>query len=106
MEWGGSYNDMAGYINLISFFPDLIKEREELYKEINKIIADLEVNQFQIYGTFIEPIDRLIEISLTFEEHEFVNDLTKLKNYTEKASRLAEDLNELDEKIREFLKKI
>jgi hypothetical protein len=90
----------------VGLFPDLIKEREELYKVINKIIADLEVNQLQIYKNFIEPIDRLIEISLTFEEHDIVNELTKLKNYTERASRLAKELSDLDEKIREFLKKI
>jgi hypothetical protein len=90
----------------VGLFPDLIKEREEIYKGINKIIADLEVNQLQIYENFVETIDRLIEISLTFEQHDIVNELTKLKNYTERASRLAKELSDLDEKIREFLKKI
>ena len=90
----------------VGFFPDLIKERENLYKELDKIIADLGVNQLQIYNNFTEPLERLIEISITFEEHELVNNLLKLKNYTERASRLAKDLYGLDEKIRDLLKKM
>ena len=90
----------------VGFFPDLIKEREDLYKELDKIIVDLEVDQLKIYNNFTEPIERLLEISITFEEHELVNNLLKLKNYTERASRLAKELNGLDEKIRELLKKL
>jgi len=90
----------------VGFFPDLIKERESLYKELDKIIVDLEVDQLQIYNNFTEPLERLIEISITFEEHELVNNLLKLKNYTERASRLAKDLNGIDEKIRDLLKKM
>ncbi|MFX0003953.1 MAG: hypothetical protein ACFE9C_08765 [Candidatus Hodarchaeota archaeon] len=90
----------------VGFFPDLIKEREILYKEIDKILNNLDINQFHIYDSFAEPIDRLIEISLTFEEHELVDILTKLKSNTQRASKLAIELYGIDEKIRELLKKI
>ena len=90
----------------VGYFPDLIKEREILFKDIDKILANLEVSQLGMYNNFTEPIDRLIEISLTFEEHEFVDILTKLKNSTQRASKLAKELQGLDEKIRDLLKKI
>jgi hypothetical protein len=90
----------------VGFFPDLIKERENLYKEIDKVLTNLELNQLQTYESFIEPIDRLIDISLTFEEHELVDTLMKLKNNAQRASKLANELENIDEKIRELLKKI
>ncbi|MDX1798306.1 MAG: hypothetical protein R3255_06630 [Candidatus Lokiarchaeia archaeon] len=90
----------------VGLFPDLLKERETLYKEIEKILINLEVNQFQIYDNFAEPIERLIDISLTFEEHELVDMLTKLKNYTQRASKLAKELDSIDKNIRDLIKKI
>jgi hypothetical protein len=90
----------------VGFFPDLIKERENLYKDIEKLVTNLGVNQLEMYDNFNEPLDRLIEISLTFEEHELVYILKKLKSITRRASQLTKELNGIDEKIREFLKKI
>ncbi|MFX0007286.1 MAG: hypothetical protein ACFFA7_10450 [Promethearchaeota archaeon] len=90
----------------VGLFPDLLKERENLYKEIDKILINLEVNQFQIYDNFSEPIERLIDISLTFEEHELVDMLTKLRNYTQRASKLAKELDSIDENVRDLIKKI
>ncbi|UCD01943.1 MAG: hypothetical protein JSV23_02680 [Promethearchaeota archaeon] len=90
----------------VGFFPDLIKERETLYKEIEKISNDLNSTQLFMYNNFIEPIDRLIEISHAFEDHGLIDMLTKLKNYTQRASRLTKELNDLDDKIKELTKKI
>jgi hypothetical protein len=90
----------------VGFFPDLIKERENLNKEIEKITFNLDINQLQIYDNFIDPIDRLIEIALTFEEHELVDTLIKLKNNTQRASKLSKEFINIDEKIRDLLKKI
>jgi hypothetical protein len=90
----------------VGLFPDLIKERENLKKEIEKVVASLQINQSDIYDTFIEPIERLIDISLTFEEHELVDILIKLKNNTQRASKLAKELVNIDESIRDLLKKI
>jgi len=90
----------------VGFFPDLIKERENLFKEIEKVVSNLEVNQLEIYDHFAEPIERLIDISLTFEEHELVDILMNLKSKTQRASKIAEELGNIDEKVRELLKKI
>jgi hypothetical protein len=90
----------------VGLFPDLLKERETLYKEIEKILNNLEANQFQLYDDFAEPIETLIDISLTFEEHELVDMLTKLRNYTQRASKLAKELDSLDENIRDLIKKM
>lgn len=90
----------------VGFFPELIKERENLYKEIEKSSSDLDNTQLYLYNNFIEPIERLIEISHSFEDHKAIGLLTKLKNYTQRASRLAKELNDLDDKIRDLIKKI
>ncbi|MFX1589707.1 MAG: hypothetical protein ACFFC1_16275 [Promethearchaeota archaeon] len=90
----------------VGFFPDLIKERESLYSQVEKISNDLNNAQLFLYNNFIEPIDRLIEISHAFEDHGLIDILTKLKNYTQRASRLTKELNDLNDKIRELIKKI
>ncbi|MFX1304156.1 MAG: hypothetical protein ACFFBV_08405 [Promethearchaeota archaeon] len=90
----------------VGFFPDLIKERESLYSQVGKISNDLDNAQLFLYNNFIEPIDRLIEISHAFEDHGLIDILTKLKNYTQRASRLTKELNDLNDKIRELIKKI
>jgi len=90
----------------VGFFPDLIKERENLYKEIEKISSDLDNTQLYLYNNFIKPIEELIEISHTFEDHKLTDLLTKLKNYTQRASRLTKEINDLDDKIRDLIKKI
>ncbi len=102
--------EIASFLNnkgqQVGFFPDLIKERENLYKEINKILNNLELNQFNKYDDFAEPIERLIEISLIFEEHETVDILTKIKNNTQRASKLVKELVGIDDKVKDLLKKI
>lgn len=90
----------------VGLFPDLIKERENLNKQLIKISNDLDITQLYLYNNFIEPLDRLIEISHTFEDHELIKNLTNLKNNSQRASRLVKELNDSDKKIRELIKKI
>ncbi|MFX1593539.1 MAG: hypothetical protein ACFFB6_07730 [Promethearchaeota archaeon] len=90
----------------VGLFPDLIKERENILKEIDKIFNDLKNTQLFSYDNFFEPVDRLIEISHTFEDHYLLDILTKLKNNTQRASRLTKELNGIEGEIRELLKKI
>ncbi len=90
----------------VGMFPELLKERESLYKEIAKFFNEFLGEKLDIYNQLIEPIDRLIEISDNFEEHELIDDLTKLKNNTQRASRLGKDLYGLENKIKEFFEKI
>ncbi len=90
----------------VGLFPDLIKERENLNKQLEKIFNDIDITQLHLYNNLIEPIDRLIEISHSFEDHELINKLTKLKSLSERASRLVKELNDSDDKIGEIIKKI
>ncbi|MFX1312745.1 MAG: hypothetical protein ACFFHD_09050 [Promethearchaeota archaeon] len=90
----------------VGMFPELLKERDILYKETTKIINQFLGEKLDIYNQLIEPIDRLIEISDTFEEHELIDDLIQLKNKIERASRSGKDLKGLELKIKESLDKI
>ena len=86
----------------VGTFPELLKERESLYKEIAKIINEFLAEKLDIYNQLSEPIDRLIEISDNFEEPELIDELTLLKNNIQRASRLGKDLYELENKIKEL----
>jgi len=90
----------------VGLFPDLIKERENLQKEVDKIVNNLDSNELYLYNDLIEPIERLIEISVNFEQSEMIDHLTNLRQYIQRASRLAKELYGLDEKIKEMLEKI
>jgi len=90
----------------VGMFPDLLKERESLNKEIEKIASELADNKLYLYDLLIDPIDRLIEISNNLEEEELTGELMKFKNNAQRASRLTNDLRRLDNKIKENLNKI
>ncbi len=90
----------------VGTFPDLIKEREILYKEFDKSISELDEERLYLYNDLADPIDRLIEISNNFEEEETTNILTQLKNNIERAIKLAKELYGFDNKIKELINKI
>ena len=90
----------------VGTFPDLIKERDNLYKELEKRTNEIESNELYVYNYLIEPIERLIDISNTFEDVELIDTLMKLKNSAQRATRVAKELLGLDNKIRELLNKI
>ncbi|MFX0034768.1 MAG: hypothetical protein ACFE9I_03895 [Candidatus Hermodarchaeota archaeon] len=90
----------------VGTFPDLIKEREILYKEFDKSISELDQERLYLYNDLADPIDRLIEISTNFEEEETTNILTQLKNNIERAIKLAKELYGFDNKIKELINKI
>ncbi|MFX0030266.1 MAG: hypothetical protein ACFE8B_13730, partial [Candidatus Hermodarchaeota archaeon] len=79
----------------------LLKERENLYKDIQKVTTELEANKLYLFEMLNEPVDRLIEISNNFEESELISDLTRIKNNVQRASRLAKELDGLKNKIKE-----
>ncbi|MFW9987168.1 MAG: hypothetical protein ACFFC3_00770 [Candidatus Odinarchaeota archaeon] len=89
----------------VGLFPDLLKERVTLNKQLEKIFNDIDISQIYLYNNLIEPIDKLIEIAHSFEDQEFIENLTKLKQISQRAFRLAKELHESDEKIGEILKK-
>ncbi|MFX1344530.1 MAG: hypothetical protein ACFFAI_05450 [Promethearchaeota archaeon] len=90
----------------VGMFPDLLKERENLQKEIFKITSEFENNKLQLDELLLDPIDRLIEISNNFEENEIISELSKLKTNIQRSSRLAKELEGLKNKIKENLTKI
>ncbi|MFX1427819.1 MAG: hypothetical protein ACFFBE_15300 [Promethearchaeota archaeon] len=85
----------------VGLFPELLKERENLYKEIQKVTTELEANKLYLFEILNEPVDRLIEISNNFEESDLISDLTRIKNNVQRASRLAKELDGLKNKIKE-----
>jgi hypothetical protein len=87
-------------------FPDLLKERDTLNKEIVKIAGELSGNKLYIYDLFTDPIDRLIEISNSLEEEELTDELLKVKSSITKASRLANDLRAINNKLNQFWEKL
>jgi hypothetical protein len=90
----------------VGMFPDLLRERENLQKEIVKITSEFEANKLHLDNLLVEQVDRLIEISNYFEENERIKELTKLKNFIQRVSRLAKELDGLKNKIKENLTKI
>ncbi|MFX1278046.1 MAG: hypothetical protein ACFFA3_01420 [Promethearchaeota archaeon] len=89
----------------VGLFPDLLKERENLNREIKKVTTELNSNKLYLFEMLNDPVDRLIEISNNFEESEESNELTKLKNNIQRASRLAKELEGLKNKIKENFSK-
>ncbi|MFX1595873.1 MAG: hypothetical protein ACFFBK_07390 [Promethearchaeota archaeon] len=90
----------------VGTFPDLIKEREILYKEFDKKVSELDEERLYLYNDLADPIDRLIEIANMFEEEELIVNLTQLKSNIERAIRLAKELYGFDNKIKELIKKL
>lgn len=103
-------NEISSFLenkgNHVGTFPVLIKERDNLYKELEKRTSEIESNELYVYNYLIEPIERLIEISNTFEDVELIDTLMKLKSNAQRATRVAKELHGLDNKIRELLNKI
>ncbi len=87
-------------------FPDLIKEREIIQKELKKHFMDSNKNQFRPYELLTKPIERLIEISNNFDENEIYDFLNNLLNEIKKGVDLSKKLSDLDIKIVGELNKI
>ena len=85
----------------VGSFPDLLKERENLHKEIEKTNIELDSTRLYLYDLLIDPVDRLIEISNNFEQDETISSLIKMRNNVKRASRLAKYLDEVKNKIKE-----
>ena len=85
----------------VGLFPELLKDRETLHREIQKVIIELDANKLYLFELLNDPVDRLIEISNNFEEPELISEFTKLKNNVQRASRIAKELDGLKNKIKE-----
>ncbi len=87
-------------------FPDLIKERETILKEIENKVEELQNNKLHLYHELIKPLDTLIYISNSFEDHETTTTLTEFLKDSKRADELAKELFNLDKKIKELLQKL
>ncbi len=86
--------------------PDLIKDRENIHRDMEKKIEELQQNKLHLYHELIRPIDALINISNSFEDHERSISLTELLKNFKRADQLAKELFNLDAKIKEHYEKI
>ncbi|NVM44254.1 MAG: hypothetical protein HWN79_05000 [Candidatus Lokiarchaeota archaeon] len=84
-------------------FPELIKERETNIKEIENRIETLQNNKLHLYHELIKPLDTLINIANSFEEHETTTALTEFLKDSKRADELAKELFNLDKKFKEIL---
>jgi len=87
-------------------FPDLIKDRENIHRDMEKKIEEFQQNKLHLYHELIRPIDTLINISNSFEEHELTISLTELLKNFKRADQLAKELFNLDTKIKEHFEKL
>ena len=85
----------------VGLFPELKREEEQLFKEIGKNIDVAQSNQLHLYHEIIKPLNRLIEISSSFEDQEKIVRLLELITNATRADRLAKELFNLDIKIKE-----
>jgi len=90
----------------VGVFPDLIKEREIILRDILKVIDGLQSNQLHLYHELIRPVNRLINISSSFEEHELTESLTDLSIQLNKANNYAKELFSLDKKLKDLVEKL
>jgi len=87
-------------------FPELIKERETNLKEIENRVETLQNNKLHLYHELVKPLDTLINIANSFEEHETTTLLTEFLKNSKRADELAKELFNLDKKFKEILQKL
>jgi hypothetical protein len=87
-------------------FPDLIKDRENILRDMEKKIEEFQQNKLHLYHELIRPVDALINISNSFENHELTISLTELLKNFKRADQLAKELFNLDTKIKEHFEKL
>ncbi|NHJ24278.1 MAG: hypothetical protein EAX89_06865 [Candidatus Lokiarchaeota archaeon] len=90
----------------VGTFPELIREQENIIKGIQEKIEELHKNQLHLYHEILRPIDRLINISNSFEELKSIEILTELYNNIKRADEIAKELFNLDKKVKENFEKI
>jgi hypothetical protein len=100
-------NDIVSFLTnkaeQVGKFPELLKAQESLMKDLESIIEELNNNKLHLYHKLIRPIESLINISNSFEQHELTSKLTQLLNNFKRADKLAKELFSLDAKINERL---
>lgn len=98
-------NDIVSFLRnkaeQVGKFPELIKEQNNIIKSLEGTIEELHKNKLHLYHDLIKPIDRLANISSSFEQQETVDKLTELIKNVKRADQIAKELFSLDKKIKE-----
>ncbi len=98
-------NDIVSFLinkaEQVGKLPDLIKQHESLMKDVESTTEELKNNKLHLYHELIRPIESLINISNSFEQHELTTKLTELLNCFKRADQLAKELFSLDTKLNE-----
>ncbi|TFF89906.1 MAG: hypothetical protein EU548_05710 [Promethearchaeota archaeon] len=83
--------------------PDYIKRRENINKDITKILEDLEDRELDVYKEVIPLIKEDIKVSNQLEDNLFIEKLSLLKEHCQKASKKSAELNDIDKEILKIL---
>ncbi|MHA1723222.1 MAG: hypothetical protein ACTSXH_00055 [Promethearchaeota archaeon] len=86
--------------------PKLIRERENLTKDMFKILNSIDLKALELYDSLIEKLDSIIAISHALEDEELIEILTEMKRTSSRISRSAKDLINLNEKLKKITSKI
>ena len=97
---------LASKADQVVKFPELIKDRENIHRDMEKKIEEFQHNKLHLYHELIRPVDALINISNSFENHELTISLTELLKNFKRADQLAKELFNLDTKIKEHFEKL
>ncbi|MFW9950440.1 MAG: hypothetical protein ACFFKA_10000 [Candidatus Thorarchaeota archaeon] len=90
----------------VGILPDIIKEQETLIKAVQERIEELHKNQLHLYHEILRPIDKLINISNSFEEFTSIDIPKELHSNVERANEIAKELFNLDKKIKDDFEQI
>ncbi len=102
--------EISNFLNIkaakIGTFPDLLKERELLQKDIKKEFIDLTHTQLRAYERVIPTIDKVINLTNSLEEEKAMVVLIELQSAIQKASKLYKELAVVDKQIKRLLLKM
>ncbi len=90
----------------VGTFPDLLKERDVLKKDIKKEFIDLDHTKLKAYERVIPATDKVINLSNSLEDENVIKTLFELQSDLKKAALLYKDLAVIDKKIKRLLLKI
>jgi tetratricopeptide (TPR) repeat protein len=100
------YNFLNIKAEKIGTFPDLLKEREVLQKDIKKEFIDLTHTQLRAYERVVPTIDKVINLTNSLEEEKAMVVLIELQSAIQKASQLYKELAVVDKQIKRLLLKM
>jgi len=90
----------------VGIFPDLLKERDLLQKDVKKEFIDLTHTQLKAYERVMPTIDKIINISNSLEDEKAIETLIMIQSDLQKASQLYKDLAVIDKQIKRLLLKM